>query len=403
MELFEGLGRRGWTTEQLETLWETMIDFASYSFNKSHAMAYAIIAWQMAKLKHYHPVEFMTALLNSKIGKIEELSHYISECKRMGITVRVPNINESQGKFTIKKGEIVYGLLAMRGIGEPTVELIEQLRTLHPEPFANFSDFYEFNKLASDLCDIAESSVFQQLDNKVEMMPTDAIINLIKSGAFGTNKNELLMQFAEMTYTSLKWVPKKGVPSKKDFESKGYKISDEDFADKSKRSEIFNKYKYADYLKKDEDRKEKHMQAFDEKYVGEIEYYEFDTMGAYLTISPFDKYIKSIKDFYAYENDTDKVLLVGTIIGKEVKKSSRGGQYAKLQILTPHGVVQAKAYSNQYSEYKHLLDKGSTVVSLTKRNKDEAIISKMKTFDEWRELIDRKQKKIEQDKRKGVV
>lgn len=391
-ELFKGLKKRGWTEEQLETLWEIMIDFASYSFNKSHALAYAIIAWQMAKLKHYHPVEFMTALLNSKIGKIEELSHYISECKRMGIKVNVPNINESQGKFTVKNGEIVFGLLAIRGIGEPTVDLINTLRFVHSKPFASFPDFYEFNQVTNKANpDIAE------------MLPTDAIINLIKSGAFGDEKNEMLIQLAESLYTPLKWVEKKTVPSKADFQKAGYPISDDDFADKITRKEIFNKFKYQDYLKKDEARKQKHIDTFFQKYVGDHKSYEFDTMGAYLTISPFDKYINSIKDFYTYEDGTDKVLVVGTIVSKEVKKASRGGQYAKLKVLTPHGVVNAKAYSNQYSEYKHMLDKGSSVVILAKRSKDEAIVSKMKTFDEWKIIIERKLLKKKQDEAKGVA
>ncbi|MCY9757653.1 DNA polymerase III subunit alpha [Paenibacillus alvei] len=400
-ELFKGLGRRGWTQEQLETLWETMIDFASYSFNKSHAMAYAIIAWQMAKLKHYHPVEFMTALLNSKIGKIEELSHYLSECKRMGIQVNVPDINGSQGKFSVKNSEIVFGLLAIRGIGEPTVELIDRLREAHVKPFTSFSQFLDFNTMLYEESKKVSEIVHQ--DITIDMLPSDAIINLIKSGAFGTNKNECLTEFANATYIPLKWIPKKPIPSKSDFAKAGYPISDEQFADKMVRRDVFNEYKYQDYLKKDTDRRQKHIDNFFEKYVGDIEFYEFDTMGAYLTISPFDKYIKSIKDFYTYEDGTDKVLVVGTIIGKEVKKSSRGGQYAKIQVLTPHGVVQAKAYSNAYSEYKHMLDKGSTVVMLTKRNKDEAIISKMKTFHDWKTLIDRKMAKKIQDKNKGVL
>ncbi|WP_090739426.1 DNA polymerase III subunit alpha [Paenibacillus sp. Mc5Re-14] len=390
-ELFAGLKARGWTTEQLETLWEIMIDFASYSFNKSHALAYAIIAWQMAKLKHYHPVEFMTALLNSKIGKIEELSHYLSECKRMGIKVNVPDINESQRKFTAKKGEIVFGLTAIRAIGDPTVDLIEELRVnfrkINKRNFESFKEFYDFNRELP----------------LVEMMPSDAIINLIKSGAFGDNKNEMLTQYAETLYISLKWIPKKGVPSKKDFDTKGYKISEEHFADKAIRCEIFNALKLAEHIEKDKARRQKHIDTFFDKYVGDPECYEFDTMGAYLTISPFDKYIKSIKDFYTYEDGTDKVLVVGTIVSKDVKKSGRGGQYAKLKVLTPHGVVNAKAYSNQYSEFKHMLDKGTSVVILAKRSKDEAIVSKMKTFDEWTIIIERKMAKKIQDKTKGVA
>lgn len=402
MELFAGLSKRGWTIEQLETLWEIMIDFASYSFNKSHAMAYAIIAWQMAKLKHYHPVEFMTALLNSKIGKIEQLSHYISECKRMGIKVNVPNINESQGKFTMKDGEIVFGLLAIKGIGEPTVELIEAIRSFHSKSFESLEEFVDAEGLLVGTAYNIDS--YGNHHQVYDPMPTDALISLIKCGAFGTNKLELLTEHAMKTYTPLKWIPKKGVPAKKDFESKGYKISADDFADKKIRSDVFNSYKLEDYLKKDKDRKQKHINDFFEKYVGDEEYYEFDTMGAYLTISPFDKYIKSIKDFYTYEDGTDKVLLVGTIIKKDVKKSSRGGQFAKLQILTPHGVVQAKAYATQYSEYKHLLDKSQTVVMLTKRNKDEAIVSKVRTFADWTAMIDKKIAwKLQQQKKESVV
>ncbi|WP_438361441.1 DNA polymerase III subunit alpha [Paenibacillus odorifer] len=402
-ELWAGLGKRGWSKEQLETLWEIMIDFASYSFNKSHAMAYAIIAWQMAMLKHYHPVEFMTALLNSKIGKIEELSHYLSECKRMGIKVNVPDVNESQGKFTMKNNEIIFGLLAIRGIGDPTVELIEELRMLHREKFTSYKDFYNFNLSVCDGNVVAKEFFGESEVPTISMLPADAIINLIKSGAFGMNKEENLIEYANDIYTSLKWIPKKTMPSKKDFADKKYIISDEDFADKFTRCEVFNKYKYEDYLLKDKERKQKHILEFFKKYVGDSDFYEFDTMGAYLTVSPFDKYINSIKDFYGYEDGTDKVLVVGTIIGKEVKKSGRGGQFAKIQILTPHGVVQAKAYSNQYSEFKHMLEKGSTVVALAKRSKDEAIISKLKTFDEWKELIDRKMARKLQDQKKGVL
>jgi len=376
-ELFEGLRKRGWNQEQLNTLWEIMIDFASYSFNLSHAMAYAIIAWIMAKLKYYHPVEFMTALLNSKIGKTEELSQYIAECKRMGIKVHVPNINESQGYFVANNGEITFGLLAIRGIGEPTVKLIEEVRKFNfGKPITSIREFNE---------------VYQTIPT-IETMPTDALINLIKAGAFGKNKNELLMEVAEATYNPTKFTEKKGVPSKSDFEKAGYKITDEQYKDKALRTKLFNDFKYKAYLEKEAVRKKKHMDEFANKYIKDEEKYEFETLGAYLTVSPFDKYISAIKDFYSYEDGTEKILVAGTIIKKEVKKSSRGGQYAKFKILTPHGVVEAKAYSTQYSEYKHLIEKGLSIVMLAKRSKDEAIVSKMKTFEEWVETIEQKKR-----------
>ncbi|ALA47886.1 putative DNA polymerase III subunit alpha [Brevibacillus phage Sundance] len=391
-ELFEGLSKRGWNEWQLNTLWEIMIDFASYSFNKSHAVAYAIIAWQMAKQKVYHPIEFMTALLNSKIGKIEEVSHYISECKRMGIKVDVPNINTSAGEFTIKDAGILFGLLAIKGVGEPTVDLIEDIRKFHKKPFESFVQFYNYMVEMSNHIIVDINSEGNKIAT-LEMLPTDAIINLIKSGAFGSNKDEIIVEFGQMTYTPLKWKPRATVPSKSDFTKAGFIITDEDYKDKELRKQLFNDFKYKEYLKKDEERKLKHLNGFTDKYIGQIEYYEFEAMGTYLTMSPFDSYMKYLKDFYTYENGTDKVLVVGTIIGKDVKKSSRGGQHAKLQVLTPYGVVQVRAYSTQYSEYKNLLNKGETIVVLAKRNKDEAIISKLKTFDEWKQIIDRKRVK----------
>jgi DNA polymerase III subunit alpha len=387
-ELFNGLRKRGWSEEQLAQLWQDMLDYANYSFNRSHAQAYAIIAFQMAKLKVYHPIEFMTALLNSKIDKIEEVSHYISECKRMGIEVKPPNINDSQGLFTIKDGKIEYGLLAIKGIGEPTVNLINKARELHGKPFESFEQFYNFF--------VEKSNEVVHVDEEgnqtyaLEMITTDAIISLIKCGAFGSNKDELLNKYAELTYTPLKFVPRKTPPSKSDFKKNGIEISEEDYKDKETRLNIFNKFKYEQHLIKDHERKMKHINQFVEKYMGNHEDYEFDTLGTYLTISPYDNYKHLIKDFYSYADGAEKILIIGTIVEKEVKKSSKGGQYAKLSLLTPYGIIQGKAYTQAYSEYKKWLDKGSKIVVLAKRSKDEFIISKLKTFEDWVGLIERK-------------
>jgi DNA polymerase III subunit alpha len=386
-ELFEGLRKRGWSEEQLEKLWQDMLDYARYSFNKSHAQAYAMIAFQMAKLKVYHPLEFMTALLNSKIEDIDEVGHYISECNRMDIKIKSPNINTSQAHFTISNGEIEYGLLAIKGVGEPTVKTIEKLREINEKPFESFEEFYTLMIEASN-------TMIKQEDGQeislIEPLSTDTIVGLIKSGAFGSNKDELLAKFAELTYTPLKWTPRKSAPSKSEFVKNGFTISDEDYADKQKRLEIFNKLKYEQHRLKDEERKMKHINSFLDKYAGNYEDYEFEALGCYLTVSPYDKYKHIIKDFYSYEDGAEKVLVVGTVIDKEVKKSSNGGQYAKLQLLTPYGLLHGKAYSQAYSEYKQYFNKGNKIVVLAKRNKDEFVIDKLKTFEEWVEIIERK-------------
>lgn len=385
-ELFGGLKKLGWNEDQLETLWKIMIDFASYSFNKSHAVAYAQLAFQMAKLKVYHPVEFMTALLNVNITKRTEVSTYVNECKRMGIKVLPPDINKSQGNFTIEDGNIRFGLIAIKGVGEPTMNIVNHLRDNH---FGSFNNLEEFLSFAHEKANAGH----------IDMLPTDAIINFIKSGMFGSNKNEVLIEYANMTYTPLIYKERQTIPQPADFKKLELNISDEDMKDKKRRWQIFVDYKYQQYLLKDDKRRVKHINDFADKYITDEDLYEFHTMACYLTVSPFDNYLSSIKNFYDYEDGTNKILIVGTILEKEVKKSSRGGQYAKLTVVTPYGVLQGKAYSSQYAEYKKFLDKNEIVVMLANRNKDEFILSKLKTFEQWKEIIERKKNlKLKQSK-----
>ena len=90
------------------------MDFASYAFNKSHAAAYAVVAYQTAWLKCYYPVEFMAALLNSFLGNSDKISQYIHECRNLGIEVLPPDINESDVKFTVVNGKIRFGMAAIK-------------------------------------------------------------------------------------------------------------------------------------------------------------------------------------------------------------------------------------------------------------------------------------------------
>jgi DNA polymerase III subunit alpha len=384
-ELKVGLGKLGWTQQQLDTLWDIMIDFANYSFNRSHAVAYSILAWQMAKLKVYHPVEFMTALLNSKIGKKEEVSYYLNDCKNLGIEILPPDINKSDGKFTIENGGIRFGLLAISGVGEPTVKTIKDAINLYEEPFDNFEDFYVFTKSMSE-------------EEKLDGLAIDSYINLVKSGAFGSKKDDIFEWLAEYTYTPLKWKPRKSSPSRKDLEKFNIEVSKDEFKDKEHITTLFNGAKYIQHEEKDEKRKQKHLDEFFRKYTGDSKHYEFQAMAYYLTESPFEEYSNYIKDFDKYDNDTDKILVVGTILNKEVKKS-RGGQYAKLTLLTHHGVIQGKAYSNIYGENKDHFDKGNIIVALCKKARNEFIISKLKTFDEWKKIINKK-KNLKEKKEK---
>ena len=123
-------------------IYDEMIDFAKYAFNKSHAAAYAVVAYQTAYLKYYYPVEFMAALMTSVIDNPGKVSEYIYSCRQMGIEILPPDINKGEGKFSVDNGNIRYGLAAIKSIGKPVIEAIIAERERNGL-FKNLKDFIE--------------------------------------------------------------------------------------------------------------------------------------------------------------------------------------------------------------------------------------------------------------------
>ena len=123
-------------------IYDEMIDFAKYAFNKSHAAAYAVVAYQTAWLKYYYPVEFMAALMTSVIDNPGKVSEYIYTCKQMGIAVLPPDINKGEGNFSVDNGNIRYGLAAIKSIGKPVIHAILEERKTRG-PFKTLKDFIE--------------------------------------------------------------------------------------------------------------------------------------------------------------------------------------------------------------------------------------------------------------------
>ena len=123
-------------------IYDEMIDFAKYAFNKSHAAAYAVVSYQTAWLKYYYPVEFMAALMTSVIDNPGKVSEYIYSCRQMGIKILPPDINKGEGSFSVDSGNIRYGLAAIKSIGKPVIESIIKERK-NGGPFSNLKDFIE--------------------------------------------------------------------------------------------------------------------------------------------------------------------------------------------------------------------------------------------------------------------
>ena len=120
-------------------IWDEMMDFASYAFNKSHAAAYAVVAYQTAYLKYYHPVEFMAALMTSVIDNPGKCAEYILTCRQMGIQILPPDVNEGERDFSVSGGAIRYALSAIKGLGGPVIDAIVAERT-SGGPFSSLKD-----------------------------------------------------------------------------------------------------------------------------------------------------------------------------------------------------------------------------------------------------------------------
>lgn len=123
-------------------IYDEMIDFAKYAFNKSHAAAYAVVSYQTAWLKYYYPVEFMAALMTSVIDNPGKVAEYIYTCRQMGIDILPPDINKGIGTFSVDGGNIRYALSAIKSIGRPVIEVILAERE-ESGSFKNLKDFIE--------------------------------------------------------------------------------------------------------------------------------------------------------------------------------------------------------------------------------------------------------------------
>ncbi len=165
--LIPGAIRNGVDEKVSNAIYDEMMDFASYAFNKSHAAAYAVVGYQTAWLKNYYPVEFMAALLNSFLGSADKVSQYILECRRMGIQVLPPDLNESGEVFTVTNGKIRFGLSAVKNVGTGVARQI----ILEREKNGPYKDF-------PDMCEKLEG---KELNKR-------CIESLIKSGTFDSLK-----------------------------------------------------------------------------------------------------------------------------------------------------------------------------------------------------------------------
>lgn len=165
----DGAIKRGMDERTATELFDQMMAFANYAFNKSHACAYAVVAYQTAYLKRYYPVEFMTALLNSFISSKQKLAEYISHMKNHGIKVLPPDINKSEMRFKTEDGGIRFGLSAIMNVGEAIEEAVHNRN-------GGYRDFHDF------------------VERNAEVLNKKRLESLVLSGcfdSFGVNRAQL--------------------------------------------------------------------------------------------------------------------------------------------------------------------------------------------------------------------
>ena len=139
-EQVPGCISKGIDAQVANGIFDDMIDFAEYAFNKSHAAGYAVVAYQTAWLKCHYPVEFMAALMTSVIDNPQKVSEYILTCRNMGIALLPPDINQGQGGFSVSEGSIRYALTAIKSVGRQVIEGIVEERRARGN-FTNLQDF----------------------------------------------------------------------------------------------------------------------------------------------------------------------------------------------------------------------------------------------------------------------
>lgn len=140
-QFFEGCKKNGIHEETVTKIWKDWEAFANYAFNKSHSTCYAYVAYRQGYLKAHYPAEFMAAILSRNLSDLKEITLFLDECKRMGILVLGPDVNESENKFTVnRKGEIRFGMAGIKNVGEAAVMSITDERKKNG-PFTSIFDF----------------------------------------------------------------------------------------------------------------------------------------------------------------------------------------------------------------------------------------------------------------------
>jgi len=325
----EGCLNRGVDQATAEELFKEIESFASYAFNKSHAAAYAVVAYQTAYLKCYYPREYMASLLSSVLGWAGKVAEYIEECRRLKISVLPPHVNESGTGFAVVEGGIRFGLLAVKNLGRAVIaRLVEERRV--GGPYTSF-------------CNFCRRMSGKDLNRR-------AIESLVKCGALdglGNNRREMLIS-VESVLDSLEADKRRNIEGQMGF----FDTSD---AEEGGEPPL---QKAEDFSAGDKLNMEKEVTGMYLSGHPMMDYASFYQTGAY---AKSDLIFHSAEGESHEYHDGQRVTMLAMVAGVRKKPTKNGGTMAFLTLEDMYGSITGLAFSKTLDEYGNLLGDGSVV------------------------------------------
>ncbi len=330
----EGAKKNGVSEKIASKIFELMEKFAEYGFNKSHSVAYAVVAYQTAYLKAHYPTEYSAALLTSLMDKTDKLADYIDECRRMGMTILPPDINESRLNFSVAGGNIRFGLMAIKNVGrEPASQIVQER-----EANGNFTSLLDFCERVSVNSRMVESMIKAGSFDSLEMHKAQLLAIYEKA-----------MAMAETTKKS---------------QAAG-EMSLFDFGlEEEKETEQFPEVKNLPPLSREEElRMEKEM------------------LGLFITGHILDNYQGYWKD-YRYTKigqlaaipDKKEVYIAGMLTHLKIKSNKAGQRFAQFDIEDVSGKVHCFVFARGYESVRNYIVEDAILgIRGTVRNEDGKI------------------------------
>ena len=353
----KGCIANGISEQAANQIYDSMVDFAKYAFNKSHAAAYAVVAYQTAYLKYYYPVEFMAALMTSVIDNTRKVAEYIYSCRQMGIKVLSPDINEGEGRFLATKDGIRYGMYAIKSIGRQVIDIILAEREANGK-YTTLSDF---------LSRVAGREVNKR-----------AVENLIKAGAcdgLDGNRQQMLLVYNTLI----------------------------DNLNQEKKNSLAGQMSLFDLVSEEEKKAYEVRFPNVEEYSKEIKLgFEKEVLGIYLSGHPLEEYEEKWRknisavaaDFMLDEEtnavkikDNQSVVIGGIITEKTIKYTKQNKAMAFITIEDLFGTVEVIIFPRDYEKYSRYLNEDEKVFIAGHANVEEdkngkLICEKIYSFDD---------------------